>query len=119
MKRLLDTNAILYLLGERLARPLDPGDYYASVISEIELLSYPLLDSAEENRIRSFLATITLVELTREIREITIQIRRRNEMKTPDAIIAASAMFLDAELLSNDHHFQDVPGLKCRSLELK
>ncbi|MCX8038616.1 MAG: hypothetical protein N3D11_16490 [Candidatus Sumerlaeia bacterium] len=77
MKHLLDTNAILYLFGDRLARPLEPGDYYASVISEIELLSYPSLDAAEENRVRSFLAAITLVELTKEIREITIQLRRR------------------------------------------
>jgi len=32
VKRLLDTSAILYLLGGRLAAPLEIGPYYVSVI---------------------------------------------------------------------------------------
>jgi hypothetical protein len=43
VKRLLDTNAILYLLGGRLAAPLEIGPHYVSAISEMELLSYPNL----------------------------------------------------------------------------
>ncbi len=33
---LLDTNIILYLLGGRLAEPLPEGNYYVSVMTEIE-----------------------------------------------------------------------------------
>jgi len=43
VRRLLDTNAVLYLLGGRLAESLEIGHYYVSVISEMELLSYPKL----------------------------------------------------------------------------
>jgi hypothetical protein len=39
LKRVLDTNAILYLLGGKLAHPLPTGQYFISVISEMELLS--------------------------------------------------------------------------------
>ncbi len=45
---LLDTNVVLYLLGGRLANPLPSGEYFVSVISEIELLSYPSLSLEEE-----------------------------------------------------------------------
>jgi hypothetical protein len=46
LKRVLDTNAILYLLGGKLVQPLGPALYFVSVISEMELLSYPSLDDA-------------------------------------------------------------------------
>jgi len=41
MSIVLDTNAVLYLLAGHLAEPLPQADFYVSVITEIELLSYP------------------------------------------------------------------------------
>jgi len=41
VNKVLDTNAILYFLGGKVAQPLAPGRYFVSVISEMELLSYP------------------------------------------------------------------------------
>jgi len=38
---LLDTNIALYLLGGRLEAPLPSGEYGVSVITEMELLSWP------------------------------------------------------------------------------
>ncbi len=40
---LLDTNIVLYFLGGPLVNPLPSGQYFISVITEIELLSYPSL----------------------------------------------------------------------------
>ena len=40
---LFDTNAALYFLGNQLADVLPIGLYHISVISEVELLSYPNL----------------------------------------------------------------------------
>ena len=45
---LLDTNIILYFLGGRLVDPLPTGEYFLSVITEIELLSYPSIGVDEE-----------------------------------------------------------------------
>ena len=45
MNIVLDTNAVLYFLAGRLAEPLPQANFYVSVITEIELLSYPLLKS--------------------------------------------------------------------------
>jgi hypothetical protein len=35
LKRVLDTNAILYLLGGKLAQPLTPALYFVSVITKL------------------------------------------------------------------------------------
>ena len=50
LKRVLDTNAILYLLGSKLAQPLPAGQYFISVISEMELLCYPLLEASAQTK---------------------------------------------------------------------
>ncbi len=64
----LDTNIILYFLGGRLAESLPVGSYVISVISELELLAYPGLASAEEQRVRSFLSDIAVTDLTQTIK---------------------------------------------------
>jgi hypothetical protein len=119
LKRVLDTNAILYILGGKLAQPLTPAQYFVSIISEMELLSYPSLDDAALAQIRRFLYEVTVVELTEEIRELAIDLRRRHALKLPDAIVAATALSLQAELVTNDIKLLRVPGLTCQRLELK
>ena len=47
-----------------------------SVISEIELFSYPSLSSQEEEDIRKFLSKIEIVGLNTEIKETAIIFRR-------------------------------------------
>jgi len=119
VKFLLDTNAILYLLGGRLANPLETGQYYASVISEMELLSYSDLTSEDESRLRSFLASVIVLELTTEVKTKAIELRRRDGLKLPDAIIAASALVVDAELLTNDLQLLRIPSVRGKALSLK
>jgi predicted nucleic acid-binding protein len=55
-KLLLDTNAVLYLLGgdETLATFLNGKDLYLSIISELELLSYKKISLREQKIITSF-----------------------------------------------------------------
>ncbi|GHV83339.1 hypothetical protein AGMMS50212_06790 [Spirochaetia bacterium] len=44
-------------------------------------------------------------KMTESIEEETIQIRRQTKLKLPDAIIAATAIMLNAELVTTDEHF--------------
>jgi hypothetical protein len=118
LKKVLDTNAILYLLGGRLALPLPPAQYFVSVISEMELLSYVSLDEAASAQIRGFLSEVTVVDLTQEIRELAISLRRQHALKLPDAIVAATALSLQAQLITNDTKLLRVPGLSCEPLAL-
>jgi predicted nucleic acid-binding protein len=119
LNRVLDTNIILYLLGNKLSEPMPLGHYYASVITEMELLSFPALTKTEEKVIRDFLADIQVVGILPDIKENAIRLRRDHKLKLPDAIIAATALSLDALLLTNDNGIIRVPGLKCKSVSVK
>ena len=119
MRSLLDTNTVLYLLADRLAHPMPQGEYFVSVITEIELLSYPSLTEDEEQKIQTFLDDIVLIELSRDIRSATIDLRRKTGLKLPDAIIAATAIVINAKLLTNDRVFDRVSGLEVTALALK
>lgn len=118
MKLLLDTNIILYFLGGNLKEPLADNEYCVSVITQLELLSYPALDKEAESIIKTFLKQIEIIDINPAIVIETIQIRKKYKFKLPDSIILATALFLDVEILSNDNHFAKVSELKCKNLEL-
>jgi hypothetical protein len=115
---LLDTNVALYLLGGRLAAPLPEGEYGVSVITEMELLSWPSLTKEEEARVNAFLSTVTLCDLTPVIRTRAVRLRREERLKLPDAIVCATALEHDTELWTNDARLAKVSGLVCRSVSL-
>ena len=98
----LDTNVVLYHLGDRLKQPLKKEKYAILVITEIELLSYPKIGTEETVKIQNFLAQTTIVGLLESIKIETIRLRRKYALKTPDAIIAATALKLNALLLTKD-----------------
>jgi predicted nucleic acid-binding protein len=81
---LLDTNVALYLLGGRLASPLPPGDYGVSVITQMELLSWPSLTKEETKCVNAFLSTLTLCDLTPAIQVWAVSLRREERLKLPD-----------------------------------
>lgn len=115
----LDTNAALYHLGGRLAAPLPAGRYAVSVISELEMLSFAGLSPEEERVTRAFLAGVAIQDLTLDIRNRTVRLRREYRLKLPDAIIAATAMSLECTLLSNDRRLAALPSLSCRVMPLR
>lgn len=119
VKYVLDTNAVLYFLAGRLAQPLPQAEFYVSVISEIELLSYPLIEPGDESKIKAFLADVKLVDLNEAIKIQAIQTRRLQRLKLPDALIAATAMILNATLLTNDVQLLKIPNLSAQSLALQ
>lgn len=118
MNRVLDTNAVLYLLGGKLAQTLPRGRYFISVISEMELLSYRLLDESAQAKIQGFLSEVTVVNLTEEVKALAIRLRRQHLLKLPDAIVAATALSLGASLVTNDAKLLRVPGLSSQQLEI-
>lgn len=110
----LDTSTILYFLTGRLDEELSESDYQVSVIAEMELLSYPGLKVHEAESIKDFLKAVTLVDLTAEVKQEAIRLRKEHKLKLPDAIIAATAMTSDATLLTQDKKLAKTPGLDGR-----
>lgn len=119
MTGLLDTNVALYLLGGRLEAPLPTGDYGVSVITEMELLSWPSLTRDEETRLDTFLSHVIVCDLTPAIRKQAVLLRRDVRLKLPDAIVCATALEYGVELWTNDARLAKVSGLACRSVTLK
>ncbi|HRX01367.1 MAG TPA: type II toxin-antitoxin system VapC family toxin [Cyclobacteriaceae bacterium] len=113
-KILLDTNAFIYFFEGRSTITdlvVNTPEIYFSAISEIELLSATHLTPNEIDSIKAFLLLCQRVELTTDIIDQTIMIRRQYRFKVPDAIIAASALHLKIPLVSADTDFQKVTGL--------
>jgi predicted nucleic acid-binding protein len=115
----LDTNVALYLLSGRLANPLPIGEFYLSIISEIEMLSFSAIGQEEESRIREFLTQVTIVGLSEEVKQSTIEIRRKYRLKLPDAIVCATALVMDSNLLSNDVQLGKVTELTLSSVQIQ
>ena len=118
IKFILDTNVAIDFLGGRTTEPLPDGRYGISVISEIELLSFPSLFMEEEKAIRSLLDSVESLPLNEAVRDRTIVVRRASGLKLPDAVIVATAMTWESTLITNDKRLLHVPGLLVRTLHV-
>ena len=83
-----------------------------SVITQIEALSWVNPDKKKERFLKEFITDSTILMLTPEIVAETIKIRRSRKIKTPDAIIAATAIVNNFTLLTNDNDFNGIQKLK-------
>jgi predicted nucleic acid-binding protein len=114
----LDTNVVLYFLGGRLVNPLPSGQYFISLITEIELLSYPSLSLEEETQIVDFLNKITVVGVDNNIKNLTIKFRKQYRLRLPDAIIVATAKSLNAILFTNDVRLANLTEINTQSVQI-
>jgi predicted nucleic acid-binding protein len=83
-----------------------------SVITKIEALSWRSAIPQEEASIKSFVNYSDIIALSDVIVDECIVIRRNVRMKTPDAIIAATAIVNNFILLTSDADFNRIPNLR-------
>jgi predicted nucleic acid-binding protein len=112
-KILIDTNIALYLLNgdKELASELQDKVVYISFLNELELLGFKGITNQEIDWIELFLEECSIMDFNKGIKEITIDLRRKYNLKLPDAIISATAIFLGIPLISADNHFDKVSEL--------
>ncbi len=96
---LIDTNVIIDFSlnrlegkGKAFVADVIDSEPYISVINKIELLGFSMVPQ----EIIDFVNTASIISLTDEVANKTIALRITHKMKLPDAIIAASAMAVDA-----------------------
>jgi predicted nucleic acid-binding protein len=121
MRWLLDTNVWIDAHAGRddarrvfdQARKL-PGAWLGySSITKVEVLGYGGLTSTEELALRTLFSHFEEVPVTSTVIDEAIRIRAQHRMKTPDAIIAATAVIHRADLVTRDlADFKRVSGLK-------
>ena len=116
---LIDSNAVIDYLNGRL--PVSGMNFLnvvvddlvmVSVITKIETLGFKTTPE-DELLTNDFMDIALVIDLNDSIVNQTIAIRKMHKIKTPDAIIAATALNLDLTLISrNKSDFDKIPNLK-------
>lgn len=120
-KYLIDTNAVITLLGNNisLAAVLGSAKWIGiSVITELEFLSFSNLSQTDKVLFSQFKSRIEVINLdTNDVSLIKIicDVRQTHRLKLPDAIIASTALNCSATLLTNDAMFTRVKGLSVQA----
>ncbi len=82
---------------------------FISIITYIEVLGFNFKDSEEKILVENILHHIPVLTVSKEIAEITVNYRKKRKIKIPDAIILATAKYLNASLLTrNIKDFQNI-----------
>lgn len=112
---LLDTNAIIQLLKghPELALLASKADFLAaSVIADLEFLSFRGLSDADAALYRAFRSRIWIFDVPSDdplFTRTVVEARKTFNLKLPDAIIAATARANDLTVLTADDHFKSLP----------
>lgn len=115
IKYVLDTNFVLGLMRldektlEWVRRErVDADECAYSAITRMELLGFAGISVKEDGLIRERLSAFNYVPLSLEIENEAIRVRRAYAIALPDAIIAASAFLLNAQVLTHDQRLLSV-----------
>jgi predicted nucleic acid-binding protein len=113
---LIDTNIVIDFSENRL--PLNAKLFVAevidnepniSIINKIELLGFSIVTP----EIIEFTDSTNIINLTEDVANQTISLRKKRKIKLPDAIIAATALTHNLTLISrNSKDFDGIDGLE-------
>ena len=118
--RVVDTSAwIEWLTGSRLAETVDTalppsGEWLVPTIVQMELAKWVRREFPAEKaeQLIAFTATCVIADLTTDIAIFAAEICARHKLATADAIIYATALTYEADLLTCDRHFENLPGVR-------
>ncbi|MBP2558951.1 putative nucleic acid-binding protein [Neorhizobium galegae] len=115
--RIVDSSAwIEWLIDSSLASRLadeipEPHELIVPTIVQMEMCKWLTREKGEESaeRFMSYTTECIVVELGTEIAWDAAEASLRFKLSTADAIIYATARLLDADLLTCDRHFENLP----------
>ncbi len=109
---LADTNFLIYLHeGNQIVEPFIEYDFGISFISEIELLWFQGLTKSEELKLKMLLNDCFQIEWNNKIKDQTILLKRKYNIKLPDAIIASTCLSYKLPLVTADKGFSNISDL--------
>ncbi|MEN8214901.1 MAG: type II toxin-antitoxin system VapC family toxin [Pseudomonadota bacterium] len=115
-----DSNMLIYYLNASFSQSvrqqvddaIETGAFI-SVITRIEVLGWHKHNDESLSSAEELLSNLSEQPLNEEIVKWCIQLRQTTSLKVPDAIIAATAKYLELPLMTrNIKDFQKVPDLK-------
>jgi predicted nucleic acid-binding protein len=108
-KYLLDTNIIIGMYEQDHTvislfqnKEVSIAECAYSNITRMELLGFPEITEIETQAIKNLLAMMQCIDLSRSIENTTINLKQKYRIKLPDAIILATALTHQIELLTLD-----------------
>lgn len=110
---LFDTNCVLYLLkgNKAIAKIADGNILATNFIIEVELLGWKSLVDKEKKIIQSYIEATYYYDYSTQIKNKTIELRRKYNLKLADAFIAATAVTYNLTLISADIGFEKISEL--------
>ena len=113
---LIDTNVLIEYIGDLLPEEaysfvsgIIDQQFTISVINKIEVLGH----NTAGKDIEDFIGLADVLELTGEITNKTIELRKVYKTKLPDAIIAATALVNELTIITrNTKDFEKIEGLE-------
>ena len=120
-KFLFDTNTVIYFLSsdELSDNALDrlesicQNEINISIITKLELLGFNFSTKENEALMQEFISGSVVHQISTEVEEETIQLRKENKIKLPDAIIAATAITHKLTLITrNSSDFKPILKLE-------
>lgn len=110
---LVDTSAwIEWLTGSRVGAALEPelpdvAEWLVPTIVQLELAKWLTREVGEEqaDQVLAYVATCVIVDLDTRIALAAAAVSAQHRLATADAIIYATTLAYDAELLTCDRHF--------------
>ena len=117
---LCDTNTLIHLLGNNMdvANLLMGKQISISVITELELYGKQNMSSNEISIVDMLVENCFVIDLLPSIKQLVKSIKQKYKIKLPDAIIAATALYLDIPLVTFDTDFENIEDLKLILLNL-
>jgi toxin FitB len=119
-KYLIDTNIIIYEFQDafpseciQVIDKIFDTSFNVSIVSEIEFLGWKGFSYQSRRKAENFLNFACIHPLTTEIKDLTVKLKQKNNIKLGDAIVAATAIFHNYTLVTrNTCDFQKISGLK-------
>ena len=118
--RLVDTSVwIEWLTGSSLGSALaaelpDRSQWVVPTIVQLELAKWLTREVGEDkaDRVIAFTETCVVADLDTAIALSAAELSAKHKLSTADAIVYATAMARGADLLTCDHHFQNLLGVR-------
>jgi predicted nucleic acid-binding protein len=120
IKIICDTNTLIHLLNNNVevVNFLMEKQVFISVITELELYGKQNIAPNEISIIDMLIESCFVIDLLQPVKQIVKQINQKYKVKLPDAIIAASAIYMDIPLVTFDTDFDKIGELKLVLLKL-
>ena len=116
---LADTNFLIYVHeGNEHVNHLLTNQFAISFISEVELLGYRGITKSVETKLRLLIDDCFYFDWNTQIKDKTINLRKKYNIKLPDAIIAATSIVYRLPLVTADKGFTVVKELDLLILEV-